>query len=106
MPSFPRVLVHLLGLDRLVVQRQRVGGLQGRVPEPVPELQQVLAVPVQLAGQPRGGLALRDPPEDQEDLGGPPMGLVEGGAGEGVEHPAAGVTAVVQHRGAVPPVDP
>jgi hypothetical protein len=33
------------------------------------------------------------------------VGLVEGGAGEGVEHPAAGVTAVVEDRGAVPPVD-
>src|SRR5512135_3896756 len=39
------------------------------------------------------------------DLGGPPVGLVEGGAGEGVEHPAAGVTAGVEDRGAVPPVD-
>jgi hypothetical protein len=66
----------------------------------------VLAVSLQLAGQPRGGLALRDPPEDQEDLGGPPMGLMEGGPGEGVEHPAAAVTAVAQHRGAVPPVHP
>jgi hypothetical protein len=70
----------------------------------VPELQQVLAVPLQLAGQPRGGLPLGDPPEDQEDLRGPPVGRVEGRPGERVEHPAAGVTAVVQDRGAVPPV--
>jgi hypothetical protein len=105
-PFFPRVLVHLVGLDRLVVQRQRVGGLQRLVLEPVAELQQVLAVPVQLAGQPRGGLALGDPPEDQQDLRGPPVGLVEGGAGERVEHPAAAVAAVVQDRGAVPAVDP
>jgi hypothetical protein len=105
MPFFPRVLIHLIGLNRLVVQRQGVGRLQGRVLEPVPELQQVLAVPVQFAGQPRGGLALSDPPEDQEDLGGPPMGLVEGGAGENIEHTAAGVTAVVEDRGAVPPVN-
>jgi hypothetical protein len=105
MPFFPRVLIHLIGLNCLVVQRQGVGRLQGRVLEPVPELQQVLAVPVQFAGQPRGGLALSDPPEDQEDLGGPPMGLVEGGAGENIEHPAAEVTAVVEDRGTVPPVN-
>jgi len=104
MPFFPRVLVHLVGLHRSVVQRQGVGRFQGRVLEPVPELQQVLAVPVQFAGEPCGGLALGDPPEDQEDLRGPPVGLVEGGASEGIEHPAAGVTAVVEDRGAVPPV--
>jgi hypothetical protein len=103
-PFFPRVLVHLVGLDRLVIQRQWVGGLQRLVLKPVAELQQVLAVPVQFAGQPRGGLALGDPPEDQQDLGRPPVGLVEGSAGKGVEHPAAGVTAVVEDRGAVPPV--
>jgi hypothetical protein len=105
MPFFPRVLIHLVGLDRSVVQRQGVGRLQGRGLEPVPESQQVLAVPVQFTGQPRGGLALGDPPEDEEDLGGSPMGLVEGGAGEEIEHPAAAVTAVVEDRGAVPPVD-
>jgi hypothetical protein len=105
MPFFPRVLIHLIGLDRSVVQRQGVGRLQGRALEPVPEFQQVLAVPVQFTGQPRGGLALSDPPEDQEDLGGSPMGLVEGGAGEEIEHATAAVTAVVEDRGAVPPVD-
>jgi hypothetical protein len=53
-----------------------------------------------------GGLALGDPSQDQDDLGGSAVGLVGGGAGEGVEYPAAAVTAVVQGRGAVPPVDP
>ena len=105
-PFFPRVLIHLVGLNRLVVQRQRVGGLQRLALEPVAEPQQVLAVPLQLAGQPGSGLALGDPPEDQHDFRGPPVGLVEGGAGEGVEHPAAAVAAVVQDRGAVPPVHP
>jgi hypothetical protein len=105
MPFFPRVLIHLVGLDRLVVQRQGVGRLQGRALEPVAEFQQVLAVPVQLTGQPRGGLALSDPPEDQEDLGGSPMGLVEGGAGEEIEHATAAVAAVVEDRGAVPSVN-
>jgi hypothetical protein len=105
MPFFPRVLIHLVGLDRLVVQGQRVGCLQRLVLEPVPELQEVLAVPVQLPGQPGGGLALGDPPQDQEDLGGPAVGLVEGRPGERVEHPAAAAAAVVQDRGAVPPVD-
>jgi hypothetical protein len=70
------------------------------------EPQQVLAMTVQFAGQPRGRLALCDPPQDQEDLGGPAVGLVEGGAGEHVENPAAVAAAVVEDRGAVPPVDP
>lgn len=104
-PFFPRILVHLVGLHGRVVQRQRVGRCQGRPLEAVPQLQQVLAVPLQLAGQPRRGLALGDPAEDQEDLGGPSVGLVEGRAGEGVEYPAAGATAVVEDRRAVPPVD-
>ena len=106
MPFFPRVLVHLVGLDRLIVQRERVGGLQRLALEPVAQLQQMLAVPVQFAGQPGGGLALGDAPEDQQGLGGRPVGLVEGRPGEGVEYSAAGVAAVIQDRGAVPPVYP
>src|SRR6516162_10070527 len=35
MPFFPRILVHLIGLDRLIVQRERVGGLQRLALEPV-----------------------------------------------------------------------
>ena len=105
-PFFPRVLIHLVGLHGGVIERHRVGRLEGRLLEPVPQLQQVLAVSVQLPGEPGGGLPLGDPPEDQEDLGRPAVGLVEDRPGERVEHPAAAVTAVVQHRGAVSPVDP
>jgi hypothetical protein len=105
MPFFPRVLIHLVGLDRSVVQGHRVGRLQRLVLESVPEFQQVPAVPVQLAGEPGGGPPLGDPPGDRQDLGGPAVGLVEGRVGERVEHPAAAFAAVVQHRGAVPPVD-
>ena len=38
-PIFPRVLVHLAGLDRPVVQRHQVGGLPRLILGSVPELQ-------------------------------------------------------------------
>ena len=105
MPVFPRVLVHLIGLDRRVVQRQGVGRPERLLLEPVPRLKEVLPVPVQLAGQASSGCALGDPAEDQEDLRGAAVGLVEGGPGESVEDPAARA-AVVQDRVTGPAVDP
>jgi hypothetical protein len=105
MPFSPRVLVHLIGLDRRVVQGLVGGGSQCRRLEPVPQPEQVGAVPPQFAGQPRRGDALGDAAEDQDDLGGAAVGLVEGGPGEGVEDPPAGRAAVVEDRGAVAAMD-
>jgi len=65
------------------------------------EVQQVRAVLLQLAGQPGGRLALGDAAQEQHDLGGPVVALVEFGAGEDVEDPAAAGAAVVEHGGAV-----
>jgi hypothetical protein len=48
---------------------------------------------------------LCDATEDQDDLRGAAVGLVEDRAGEGVEDPAAGRAAVVEHRGAIATVD-
>jgi hypothetical protein len=105
MPFFPRVLVHLIGLDRRVLQRHGVGDAERLLLEAVPQVQQVLPVPIQFARQPRRGCALGDATEDQEDLRGAAVGLVEDGLGEGVEDPAARA-AVVQDRVTGPAVDP
>src|SRR5215213_7321667 len=48
-PFFPRVLVHLVGLDHGVAQRVAVRADPGAVLEPVPEDQQLLAVAAQRA---------------------------------------------------------
>ena len=69
------------------------------------QLQQVLAVAAQLAGQPRRGDALGEAAEDEHDLGGPAVRPLQLAAGEGVEDPAAGGAAVVQDRGAVATMD-
>ena len=105
MPFFPRVDVRLVGLDRGVIQRVAVQPEQGVALEPVAQLKQVLAVAAQLAGLLGGGLALSDPPEDQEDPRGAAMGPLQAGAGEGVEDPAAVAAAVARDRGAVAIVD-
>jgi hypothetical protein len=106
MPFFPRVLAHLVGLDRRVIQQHGVGRPERLLLEPVPQLQQMLPVAVQLTGQPRRGRALGDAPEDQEDLRGAAVGLGEDGLGEGVEDAAAGGAAVVQDRVAGATMDP
>jgi hypothetical protein len=77
----------------------------GQVLEPVPQAEQLLAVAPQFAGEPGGGDALGEAPEDQHQFDGPPLGALKRGAREGVEHAAAGLAAVVQDRGAVAAVD-
>jgi hypothetical protein len=100
------ILVHLVGLDlRIVGQRRRVGRLHRSALEPMPQPQQVGPMPIQFAGQLGRGGPLGDPPEDQQNLRGATMSLVKLGAGEGIEDPAAGVTAVIDDRGAVTAMD-
>src|SRR5215813_3311152 len=74
MPFFPRVLVHLVGLDHLVIQRVAVQTDAGALLESVPEGQQLLAIAAQLARQLRRGGALGDPAEDHQQLRGAAMG--------------------------------
>ena len=105
-PFFPRVLVHLVGLDHVVAQRVAVQADPGALLEPVPQGQQLLAVAAQLAGQLRRGGALGDAAEDQQELRGAALGPLQGGPGEGVEDAAAVAAPVVQDRGAVAAVDP
>jgi hypothetical protein len=105
-PFFPGVLVHLVGLGGRVGQRQLLlGGLPGQGLEAVPEFEQVLAVAAQLAGQPRGRHPLAEAAQDQQPLGAGAAGLLQCGAGEGVEHAAAGAALVVEDGGAVAAVD-
>src|SRR5262249_9655304 len=72
-----------------------------RVLEPVTEVEQLLAVAAQLAGELRGGHPLREAAEDQHQLDGPPLGPLQRRAGEGVEDPPAARAAEVQDRGAM-----
>ena len=73
--------------------------------EPVPQLQQVLAVAAQLAGQLGRGGRLGDAAEDQQQLGRRPPDALQGRAGEGVEDAAAVAALVVEDRVAVAAVD-
>ena len=69
------------------------------------ELQQLHPVAVQLAGQPRRRDALGDAAEDQDQGRGTTAGLLEGRAGEGVEHPPAVAASVVDDRLAMAAMD-
>jgi hypothetical protein len=105
MPFFPRILVQLVGLGVVIRQRCAVGGGQGATLDLMPQPEQVLAADAEFAGELGGGHPLGDAAEDQEDLRGAAVGLVELGAGEAVEDPSAGLAAVVEDRGAVAAVD-
>jgi hypothetical protein len=106
MPFFPRILVHLVGLDHRVVQRVAVQTDAGALLEPVPQGQQFLAIAAQLARHLRRGGALSDPAEDQKELRGAAMSAPQRGPREGVEDPAAGAALEVHHGGAMAAVDP
>jgi hypothetical protein len=88
-PFFPRVLVHLVGLDHVVVQRVAVQADSGALLEPVSQGQQLLAIAAQLACHLRRGGALCHPAQDHQELRGTAMGPLQGGPREGVEDPAA-----------------
>jgi hypothetical protein len=105
MPFFPRVDVRLIGLDHLIVQRVAVQPQPSVVLEAVPQLEQVLAVAAQLAGQLGRRGRLGHPAEDQQELGRRPPDALQGRRGEGVEDAAAVAALVVDHRVAMPAVD-
>src|SRR5262245_14638730 len=88
-PLFPPILVGLVGLQHPALQRHDVPIAGGRVLEPVPQLQQLRAIAVQLAGQLRRGDALGEATNDQGQLPGSPLGAVQDRPGEGVEDAAA-----------------
>src|SRR3954454_9014969 len=67
-PFFPRILVGLVGLQHLVIQRHPVAVPEGQVLEPVPQVQQLRAVALQLPGQLGGGDTLCEPADDQHEF--------------------------------------
>jgi hypothetical protein len=69
------------------------------------EAQQLRAIAPQLTGQRGRRHPLGEPAHDQDQLDGPPLGRVQGRAGEGVEDPPARLAAEVEDRGAVTAVD-
>jgi hypothetical protein len=71
----------------------------------VPQLQQVHPVAAQLAGQLRRGDPLGDAAKDQEDLRGPPLDPLQGGAGPGVEDAPTMPALVVEHGVAMAAMD-
>jgi hypothetical protein len=104
-PFFPRVLEHLVGLDRRVGQRRPVESFEGQLLEAVAEFEQLGAATAQLAGELSGGDALGDAAEDQDQLDRPPLGPPECRSGEGVEDATAGGAAIDEDRGAVAAMD-
>jgi hypothetical protein len=106
MPFFPRILVHLVGLDHGVTQRVTVQPHPCVFLEAVPQLQEVLAVATQLAGHLGRGLARRDAVEDQHQLRGAAVRPLQDGPGPGIEDAAAVTALVVQDRLPVAVVDP
>jgi hypothetical protein len=106
MPFFPRVLVHLVGLDHGVAQRVAVQPEPGPLLEAVPQLSEVLAIAAQLASHLGRGLARRDAAEDQHQLRGAAVGPLQDSPGPGVEDAAAVTAPVIQDRLAVAVVDP
>jgi hypothetical protein len=105
-PFFPRVLIHLIGLDHRAVQRVAVQADAGPLLEAVPQAQQLLAITARLAGPLRRGGPLGDPAEDHQQLRRAAMGPLQGGTREGVEDPAAAAALEVHHGGAMAAVDP
>jgi hypothetical protein len=104
-PFFPRVLEHLVGLDRGIGQRRPVEVLEAQFLEPVSELEQLGPAAPQLSGELGGGDALSDAAEDQDQFDRPPLGPLEDGPGEGGGDAAAGRAAIGQDRGAVAAMD-
>jgi hypothetical protein len=98
-------LIHLVGLHHLVVPPALVSEAVSRVLEPVPQLEQLLAVAAQLAGELGGGHPLGDASEDHHQLDGPPLGALKERPSEGVEHPPAARATVIDDRVAVAVVD-
>ena len=106
MPFFPRVLVHLVGLDHVIVQRVAVQADAGALLEPVPQGQQLLAIAAQLARHRRRGGALSNPAQNHQELRGTAMGPLLGGRREGVEDPATIAALEVHQGGAMTAVNP
>jgi hypothetical protein len=98
-PFFPRILVHLVGLDLFVRQWHTLGVGQRAGLDRMPQPKQVLAADSQFAGQFRGGLSLGDAAEDQKDLRGAQVGPLPGGVSEHIEDPAAILAAMIDDRG-------
>src|SRR6185437_1396646 len=100
-PLFPRVLVHLVGLDHVVVQRVAVQAASSTSLEPMPQDQQLLAIAARLAGHPRRGGPRGDPAEDHHELRGTAMGPLQRGPGVGIEDSAATAAWEVDQGGAM-----
>ena len=98
-------MVRLVRLHGRVIQRHPVPVVEGQALEPVSQPQQLRAIAAQLAGQLRGGHALGETADNQDQLPGPPFDAVQGRPGEGVEDPLAVPAAEVQDRVAAAAVD-
>ena len=98
MPFFPRVLEHLVRLGGTTGHRAGVPRrFPGEILKLVPQGEQGLAVAAEFAGQLGGRGALADTPQDQDQLRGRVVGLLERSAGVGVEDATARAAAVIEH---------
>ncbi|VTR95154.1 unnamed protein product [Gemmata massiliana] len=98
MPFFPRVLEHFIGLGCRTGHRTHVlRGLQSQALKSVPECEPVLAITSEFASQLCGWCALADAPQDQHQLDGRAVRLLERGARVRVKHGPAVAAPVVEH---------
>ena len=67
----------------------------------MPQGEQLGTIAIEFAGQLRGGDALGESPEDQDQLAGPASDAMKDGRGEGIEHASAMAAAVIEDGGTV-----
>jgi hypothetical protein len=100
-PFFPRILIHLVGLDNFVRQRRAVESLGRVLLKPMSQVQQRAAMAAQFPRQLGSAGPLGDAPQRQHQFRRAAMGVVEDGVGEGIEDAAAIGALKIQDRSAV-----
>jgi hypothetical protein len=101
MPFFPRILIHLVGLGDIVRKRGWWRREHGMLLQAMPQLQQHAAITIQLTSQARRGGALGNPTQNEDDLTGSAVRVVESSLRPGVEDASAIATLVIEDRSAV-----
>jgi hypothetical protein len=97
-PFFPRILIHLIGLDHAIDQRRAPQARLGVALQLVSQFQQMPATAFELPGQLRRARALRHAAQDQHPFTTRAMRLLQQRSGEGVEDAPASTASIIQHR--------
>ncbi len=105
MPFFPRVLIQRVRLHHRIRQRFGFQRLPRQFLQSVPPTEQFGALATQFAGQLRGGNALGNAAQQQQDLRRAFLRTLQDGLGVGVEDATAVVAAIIEHGIAPPTMD-